>query len=378
MKTRSSPVLPRRTLRKSLPLSAPAGAPVAAARAAGLRYVRDDRPGLRRVRCGKGVRYLDPEGRIIRDPETLARIRSLAIPPAWTDVWICPLANGHLQATGRDARDRKQFRYHPRWRAVRDETKYHRLIAFGLALPRVRDRVEIDLARPGLPRSKVLATVVRLLEATLIRVGNEEYVKANHSFGLTTLRNRHARVEGTTVCFTFRGKSGVRHRIDVRDRKLARIVRRCQELPGQELFEYVDEDGAPCRVDSADVNEYLREIAGEEFTAKDFRTWGGTVLAARALAELPPFESATQAKHNIVAASRSVAERLGNTPTLCRKCYIHPAVLEVYAEGKLREALGRRLKREGRGNLAQLSDEEAAVLALLRERLKQERKAAAS
>jgi DNA topoisomerase-1 len=245
------------------------------AKAAGLRFVRDDRPGIRRVRRGERFRYVGPDGTVVRDEETLGRMRALAIPPAWRDVWICPQPNGHLQATGRDDRGRKQYRYHPRWRAVRDETKYDRVVAFGLSLPRLRARVEEDLARPGLPREKVLATVVRLLETTLIRVGNEEYARANGSFGLTTLRSRHVEVNGSTVQLAFRGKSGVRHRIDVRDARLARIVRRCRDLPGQLLFQYVDEAGETRGVDSADVNDYLRDAAGEEFTAKDFRTWGG-------------------------------------------------------------------------------------------------------
>ncbi len=329
---------------------------VATARAAGLRFVRDDRPGIRRVRRGKGFRYVAADGSPVRDAETLARIRSLAIPPAWRDVWICPLANGHLQATGRDERGRKQYRYHPRWRAVRDETKYDRVVAFGQALPRLRARVEADLAQPGLPRSKVLATVVRLLEATLARVGNEEYAKANGSFGLTTLRNRHVAVNGSTVHFAFTGKSGVRHTIDVRDARLARIVRRCRDLPGQLLFQYVDEAGETRGVDSADVNEYLREAAREEFTAKDFRTLAGTVLAARALCEAGACNSQAEAKRNVVAAIESVARRLGNTTAVCRKCYVHPAVVEAYLEGTLAEGLGER------------AAEEESVLAFLRQK----------
>jgi DNA topoisomerase-1 len=346
--------------------------PVAAARAAGLRYVRDDRPGIRRVRRGGGFGYTDPDGRSVTDEETLGRIRALAIPPAWTDVWICPSPNGHLQATGRDAKGRKQYRYHPRWREVRDETKYDRMVAFGLALPRLRARVEADLARPGLPREKVLATVVRLLETTLVRVGNSEYARANGSFGLTTLRDRHVEVEGGTVRFAFRGKSGVRHRIDVRDRRLAQVVRRCRDLPGQELFQYVDDGGATRAVDSADVNEYLREAAGEEFTAKDFRTWAGTVLAARALEEFRAFDSEAQARRNVVAAVESVAKRLGNTPSVCRKCYVHPAVVDAYLDGTLLESLGRRVERELTGRLGELGPEEAAVLAFLQERLRRD------
>jgi DNA topoisomerase-1 len=344
--------------------SAPPADPAEAAKTAGLRYVHDGGPGIRRARAGKGLRYVGPDGKAVRDRDTLRRIRALAIPPAWTDVWVCPAPNGHLQATGKDARGRKQYRYHPRWRAVRDETKYHRLIAFGLALPKIRARVEQDLAQAGLPRGKVLATVVRLLETTLIRVGNEESARANGSFGLTTLRDRHVQVEGTNLRFSFRGKSGVRHDVAVTDRRLARVVRRCQDLPGHELFQYLEE-GQPHAVDSADVNEYLHEIAGEEFTAKDFRTWAGTVLAARALRELPAVGSQTQAKHNVVRAIEAVARRLGNTKAVCRKCYVHPAVLDAYRDGTLLRALGGRVEHD-------LPAEEAAVLAFLRERLERE------
>lgn len=343
--------------------------PVLSAQVAGLRYTHDDGPGIRRVRCGKGFRYLDPAGKRVRDEETLQRIRTLAIPPAWTDVWICPQANGHVQATGHDARGRKQYRYHPRWRSVRDETKYYRAIAFGQALPGIRARVEADLAQPGLPRSKVLATVVRLLETTLIRVGNEEYVRANGSFGLTTLRNRHVKVDGATVHFAFRGKSGVRHCIDVEDRRLARIVRRCQDLPGEVLFQYVGDDGVTYAVDSGDVNAYLRELAGEEFTAKDFRTWAGTVLAALTLLEFEAFSALTEARRNFVAAIEQVAERLGNTTAVCRKSYVHPVVLDAYLDGSLQSL------RQLTGSISAetptgLRPEEAAVLAFLQERLK--------
>ncbi|HYT89039.1 MAG TPA: hypothetical protein VEL76_10045, partial [Gemmataceae bacterium] len=341
--------------------------PQSTARSAGLRYVRDDCPGIRRVRCGKSFRYLDSSGQPLRDEVTLARIRSLAIPPAWTDVWICALANGHLQATGRDAHGRKQYRYHPRWRTVRDETKYDRMIAFGQALPRLRARVEADLALPGLPRPKVLATVVRLLATTLIRVGNEEYARANGSFGLTTLRNHHVKVAGETVHFAFRGKSGVRHRIDVHDRRLARVVRRCRDLPGHELFQYLDEQGRTRAIDSADVNDYLREAAGEEFTAKDFRTWAGTVLAAHALQEFAKFDSQAQAKHHVVAAIEVVAKRLGNTVSVCRKCYVHPAVVEAYLDGSLVDALRPRVTKERTVTLHDLDPEEEAVLAFLQE-----------
>jgi DNA topoisomerase-1 len=337
------------------------------ARAVGLRYRLDDRPGIRRVGTPARPRHVGPDGRPVRDAETLARIRSLAIPPGWRDVWISPEADGHLQATGRDERGRKQYRYHPRWRAARDETKYGRMVAFARALPRLRARVAADLARPGLPREKVLAAVVALLESTLIRVGNDEYARTNGSFGLTTLRDRHVAIRGANLRFRFRGKSGVRHEIDLADPRLARVVRRCQELPGQELFAYVDDAGAVRDVTSADVNAYLREAAGAEFTAKDFRTWTGTVLAAMALREYEAFDSEAQAKRHIVRAIESVAERLGNTPSVCRKCYVHPAVLEGYLDGDLRATLRRRARDEAaRGDL---KPEEAAVLALLRRRL---------
>jgi DNA topoisomerase-1 len=341
-----------------------AGDPADAAEAASLRYVSDGLPGIRRRGAGQGFAYVAADGRHVNDPDTLRQIKALAIPPAWTAVWICPSPRGHIQATGRDARGRKQYRYHPRWRAARDETKYGRLIAFGAALPRIRAAVERDLARPGLPREKVLATVVRLLETTRIRVGNEEYARANGSFGLTTLRTRHAAVSGSTVKFQFRGKGGKPHQVDVADQRVARVIRRCQDLPGQELFQYVDHAGEPQRIDSADVNTYLKGIAGEAFTAKDFRTWTGTVLAAVALAELGPATSARQARRSVVRAIESVAGRLGNTVAICRKCYVHPAVIETYLEGGLADGVGR-AGRTPRG----LRPEEAAVLRLLRRRL---------
>jgi DNA topoisomerase-1 len=346
--------------------------PVEAAKAAGLRYVSDTTPGIRRRRAGKRFSYLGPDGTPIRDPEQLRRIKGLAIPPAWTDVWICPSPRGHIQASGRDAKGRKQYRYHPRWRQVRDETKYERMMTFGQALPEIRRRVDKDLARPGLPREKILATIVRLLESTLIRVGNEEYARENGSFGLTTMRNRHVDVDGATVRFEFRGKGGKRHEVDVRDRRVAKIVERCQDLPGQTLFQYVDADGVRQTIDSADVNEYLREISGQDFTAKDFRTWAGTVLAALALDELEAFDSETQAKQNVVRAIESVAERLGNTPAVCRKCYVHPAVVDAYLEGSMVETLKQRAEREIAESLTELRPEEAAVMALLRQRLARE------
>jgi len=349
-----------------------------AARAAGLRYVNDRRPGIRRRRSGAGFRYLTPGGRRVRDGETLARIRSLAIPPAWTDVWICPLAEGHLQATGRDARGRKQYRYHPRWREVRDENKYSRLIEFAGALPRIRRRLRRDLAQSGLPRVKVLAAIVRLLETTLIRIGNEEYARQNNSFGLTTIRNRHVRVRGNRLHFDFRGKSGKEREIDVYDRRLARIVRKCQDLPGQELFAYVGDDGEVHDVDSGDVNDYLREISGRDFTAKDFRTWAGTSLAAQALQEFEEFDSEAAAKRNITSAIERVAQRLGNTKAVCRKCYIHPAVIDAYLDRTLVETLKRRAEQELRRSISRLSGEEASVLALLEERLQRQLGAAKS
>src|SRR5438105_6010674 len=345
---------------------------VASARAARLHYSTDTKPGIRRVKSGKGFRFLRPNGKPVTARTDLERIRALVIPPAWTDVWISPDPLGHLQATGHDARGRKQYRYHERWRAVRDETKYDRLIAFGQALPRLRGRIERDLKRPGLPRAKILATVVRLLETTLIRVGNEEYARQNHSFGLTTMRDRHAAVNGTTVRFHFRGKSGIVHEVDLHDRRLARIVQRSQDLPGDELFQYVDEAGRQHTIDSADVNDYLRQVAGAEFTAKDFRTWAGTVLAARALQEIEAFDSRAQARRNIVRAIETVAKRLGNTTAVCRKCYVHPAVLDAYLDGSLLETLSQRVEKELVRSLRRLRPEEAAVLAFLQERLKRE------
>ena len=318
--------------------------------------------------------YLDAEGARVREPETLARIKRLAIPPAWRDVWICSLPHGHLQASGRDARGRKQYRYHARWRVVRDETKYARMVAFAAVLPGLRRRVADDLERSGLAREKVLAAVVRLLETTLIRVGNEEYARANRSFGLTTLRTHHVDIDGATLTFEFRGKGGRKHRVDVNDRRLARLVGRCQDLPGQELFQYLDADGERRTVDSGDVNAYLREVTGADFTAKDFRTWAGTVLAAHALAHHEGFGSQAEAKRQVARAVERVARELGNTPAVCRKGYIHPAVIETYLEGDLVDALGGRLDR-GPGSATGLRPEEAAVLALLRGRLREPRAA---
>jgi len=339
--------------------------PPAAAKAAGLRYVNDTKPGIRRD-SGK---FFDASGAPVTDEATLARIKALVIPPAWTDVWICPQANGHLQATGRDAKGRKQYRYHAKWRTVRDDVKYERMLNFGKALPAIRAEVDRALKLPGLPRDKVLATIVYLLEATMMRIGNEEYARTNKSFGLTTLRGRHVKVEGSDIAFHFRGKSGVFHDIELHDRRLAKIIARTRELPGQELFQYLDADGERHSVDSSDVNDYLRQITGEEYTAKDFRTWSGTVLAALALQEFEKFDSETQAKKNIVRAIESVASRLGNTPTICRKCYVHPAVLEAYLDGSVLEALRTTSEEALVKDLHALRPEEAAVLAMLQQRL---------
>ena len=341
----------------------------AAARSAGLRHVHDSMPGIARLADGAGFRYADAHGAPVRDEATLARIKSLAIPPAWTEVWICARDNGHLQATGRDAKRRKQYRYHPRWRALRDEVKYERMLEFGKALPAIRRQVDAALKLPGLPREKVLATIVYLLQVTLMRIGNEEYARSNHSFGLTTLRARHVRIDGSAVEFRFRGKSGVYHAIKVEDKRLARIIARARDLPGQELFQYVDDDGATHSVDSADVNDYLRGISGEDYTAKDFRTWAGTVLAALALREFEQFDSQAQARKNIVRAIEAVAEKLGNTPSICRKCYVHPAVIDAYLEGAVLDTLRTRAEQELAEGLHDLQPEEAAVLVLLQQRL---------
>jgi DNA topoisomerase-1 len=303
--------------------------------AAGLTYVSDLDPGIRRRKAGLGFNYRGADGKPVTDAATLDRIRKLAIPPAWTDVWIAPTARGHIQATGRDARGRKQYRYHDKWRQQRDGGKFDRLIAFGRALPKLRARIDRDLAARGLPREKVLAAVLRVMEMTLIRVGNEEYAKTNKSFGLTTLRDRHATIGSERAVFEFRGKSGKLHRTSFRDRRLARVVKACQDLPGQRLFQYLDDDGERRAVESADVNGYLREAMGEDFSAKDLRTWAGTVAAARALATLPECADEGGAKHNINACVKAVAGVLGNTPAVCRSAYIHPAVLDAYQAGKL-------------------------------------------
>jgi DNA topoisomerase-1 len=343
--------------------------PAEAAETMGLRYVRDDQPGFRRLGEAPDFRYVDAAGRPITDEQRLARIRRIAIPPAWTDVWICPHANGHIQATGRDARRRKQYRYHPQWRASRDETKFQHVIAFATALPALRRQIEEDLRRPALDRRKVLAAVVRLLEITLIRVGNEEYALSNQSYGLSTLRDRHVRIEGKSLRFRFRGKSGVRHEIELADPRLARLVKRCQDLPGQELFQYQDADGAPMNLTSADVNSYIRELCGQEFTAKDFRTWGATVLAFVALGSVERADSIAKQKQQINAAIDLVASRLGNTRAVCRSSYIHPGVIDAFAEGRLRagDIDGDRVVLP----LPDLDTEERQVLRFLRRREKE-------
>ena len=334
-----------------------------AAEEAGLQYVSDDRPGYMRRANNDDFEYLDTQGQKIRDEQRVLRIKRLAIPPAWTDVWICPSPNGHIQATGRDARRRKQYRYHERWRELRDENKFGRLADFARALPKIRRRVARDMRLPGLQRKKVLATVVRLLERTFIRIGNEEYARENKSFGLTTMKNRHVMVKGARLRFRFRGKSGRQHEVDVTDRRIAKIVAKCQDLPGQELFEYISDDGEVRDVTSQDVNDYLREITGEDFTAKDFRTWAGTLLAALALNAQERFESKKQAKANLKTAISAVAELLGNTPAICRKCYVHPAIIEAYISGTPIAGLEQAIKDSAKINLHAV---ERALLKFLR------------
>jgi DNA topoisomerase-1 len=350
---------------------APAAAadPREAAASVGLVYVTDEERGIRRERKGDAFAYFKPNGERLRDEATLERIRKLAIPPAYTDVWICPKANGHLQATGRDARGRKQYRYHPQFREVRESTKYERMLEFARTLPAIRTTLAQHMALRGLPREKVLATVVHLLETTLIRVGNDDYARQNRSYGLTTLRNPHVKVDGSELRFQFKGKSGKTWRLQVKDRRIAKIVRACQDLPGQRLFQYKDEAGEVREVTSADVNAYLREITGADITAKDFRTWAGTVLAALALREFEAFDSQAAQKKNLKAAIERVAARLGNTPTICRKCYIHPEVLDAYVEGNLLLEVKKEVEGELREDLGRLKPEEAAVLAMLQARL---------
>jgi DNA topoisomerase I len=341
--------------------------PMESAAEAGLRYVSCGGACIRRVRWGKSFRYLGPDGKPLRDSKHLERIRSLAIPPAWERVWICPSANGHLQAYGWDARGRKQYRYHPQYRSVRDQAKFSRMIAFGTVLALIRRGVERDLARRGLGKEKVLATVIRLLETTFIRVGNDEYAKDNGSFGLTTLRNKHVRIEGAKLLFRFRGKSGQEGMVELTDRRLARIVRQCRELPGYELFEYVDENGETCRIDSADVNQYIRELSGQDFSAKDFRTWFGTVLAARALHAIGPAKTAAALKHNLVSATKQVARQLGNRPATCRKYYIHPAVLDAYSDATLDALMQRGQQQDTEYGSLGLRPEEYCVMVIIAE-----------
>lgn len=337
--------------------------PARSAKRIGLRYVHADEPGIARKKRGAGFVYLDARGRVVRDARTLTRIRSLVIPPAWVDVWICAHADGHLQATGRDARGRKQYRYHPSFREVRDEAKYEKMLDFAKALPKIRARCEQDLAQPGLARNKVLAAVVQLLEQTYIRIGNEEYTRLNKSFGLTTLRDQHAKIRGGRVQFRFRGKSGKNRDVTICDKRLARIVKRCQDLPGEILFQYVDEAGNIGSIGSSDVNDYLHEVAGAHFTAKDFRTWNGTLLAALCLSERGRATSQRAAKRVLVEAVKEASERLGNTPTICRKCYIHPVVMESYLRGHV---LPRLTVAKGQTSRTTLRPEEKALVAFLK------------
>lgn len=343
--------------------------PEQAAEAAGLVYVSEEHPGIRRRKSGKGFSYRSPEGTVVKDKDVLSRIRSLAIPPAWTEVWICADPNGHIQATGRDAKGRKQYRYHPKFREVRDSAKFEHVVEFARSLPQIRKVVAEHMKLRGLPREKVLAATVHLLESTLIRVGNDDYAKHNKSYGLTTLRDRHVALNGSELRFQFKGKSGKMWRLNLRDRRLAKIVKACQDLPGQELLQYVDENGDVRDVTSSDVNAYLREITGKDITAKDFRTWAGTVLAALALDEFEGFDTAAKAKKNVRAAIERVSSRLGNTPTICRKCYVHPAVLDSYLSGSLVLQVREEIESELRDDLPGLQPEEAAVMVLLQQRL---------
>jgi DNA topoisomerase I len=343
--------------------------PAAAAESAGLVYVHDHQPGITRKKVGAGFAYFGPEGEKMRDEKTLQRIRKLAVPPAWTDVWITTSPRGHLQATGRDAKRRKQYRYHPRFREIMEGTKYEHMLEFAEALPKIRRTMNEHLALRELAREKVLATVVYLLETTLIRVGNDSYAKENNSYGLTTLRNKHVSVDGCELQFHFKGKSGRTWKLQLKDRRVAKVVRACQDLPGQELFQYLDEIGELRDVTSADVNEYLKEITGRDITAKDFRTWYGSVLAALALQEFQTFDSKAAQKKAVKMAIERVAARLGNTPTICRKCYIHPELLQAHAEGQLLLEIKRQAEQELRQELSGLAPEEAAVLAFLQRRL---------
>jgi len=343
--------------------------PAKSAKVVGLRYVSDTTPGIQRQRMGDEFYYISVDNKQISDEAELSRIKALVIPPAWTDVWICPLPHGHLQATGRDAKGRKQYRYHTDWKKVRSQTKFNRLIAFGEALPKIRQRTQADLALPGLPCQKVLAMVVQLLEMTRIRVGNEEYAQTNKSFGLTTMRNRHVKISGSKLQFKFRGKSGVQHEIKLNDRRLIKLIKRCQDIPGQQLFQYLDDAGQPQPIDSGDVNDYIEQITGLDFTAKDFRTWAGTLLAAQTLNELGSFESKTERKKNVTQAIKEVAEQLGNRPATCRNYYVHPAIIDAYFDGSLFQSMTQPAKQKTREDSLELSLEELALLKLLKQHL---------
>ena len=341
----------------------------ASARAAKLHYVSDEKPGISREPLREGFRYRRPDGAEITDEQEIERIRKLAIPPAYRDVWICPDPIGHLQASGRDARGRKQYRYHPRWREIRDEAKYAHMLVFGQKLPEIRAAVERDLSKPGLGRRKVIAAVIRLLEKSLARIGNEEYARDNKSFGLTTLRNRHARTKGSKLVLDFRAKHGIQQHIELQDRRLVNIVRNLQDLPGQSLFQFQDEDGTLHSLGSDDVNDYLHEVTGEDITAKDFRTWAATNLAALALGELEKFDDKAKAKKNVLRAVEAVSKMLGNTPAICRKCYIHPAIFDGYLDGSLMEGLAERAEATLERHDHALTADEVAVTAFLSRRL---------
>lgn len=347
----------------------PSSESLQSARKAGLRYVDDRQPGIRRIRRGRGFTYVDTHGRFIRDRRKLKHIASLVIPPAWQRVWICPQSCGHIQAIGWDSKGRKQYRYHAEYRAVRDRNKFDRMIAFGTVLALMRGRIARDLRRPGLPREKVLAAAVRLLQTTYVRVGNTEYEKQNGSYGLTTLRNKHVRLERGTLCLDFKGKSGLRHVIEVHDRRLARVVCQCQDLPGYRLFEYLDDQGVVCTVDSGDINDYVRQVTGQEFTAKDFRTWAGTFLATRAFADLGPAANQRELKTKVAAAVKRVSEQLGNRPATCRKYYIHPAIFDAYSDNSLFEVMREGIEQQraygGRG----LQAEEYSVMVVIAKHL---------
>jgi DNA topoisomerase-1 len=344
---------------------------IKSAESVGLGYVTDSGPGIRRKRVGKGFGYIGANGKPVRNRQALRRFKTLAIPPAWIDVWICANPNGHIQVTARDAKGRKQYRYHRRWRTARAETKYNKMIAFGKALPLIRKQVERDVSLRGLPRAKVLATIVRLLETTCIRVGNEEYARANDSFGLTTMRDWHVEVSGSNLRFRFRGKNGKDRAIDITDSRLARVVKSCQEIPGYDLFQYIDEYGQYRTVNSTDVNAYLREITGQEFTAKDFRTWAGTVLAVLTLYESGECDSDTKSKKNVSRAIKTVAEQLGNTPTVCREYYVHPGVIDAYLNGSLPEVVQRRAEKIPKNSRHKVNPKEANIVPLLKKCLTQ-------